>query len=86
MIHPSHRWEDTSYHGSPIYECEFCGVGDWKEKASLPCPEAEKCLAEEAAKKEQEDRWEYESMLSRHRRERELYAKYGMPEDLRGTP
>lgn len=36
--HPSHEWEDVSYHGSPRYDCKFCGVPDHIEfGAARPC-------------------------------------------------
>lgn len=67
----SHRWLDVSYHGSPDYECDFCGIRKRSKEADLPCPKAEEKLKEEARQKEIDDYWEY----CRMRKEREKFDK-----------
>jgi hypothetical protein len=75
-MHNSHRWKDVSYHGSPSYVCVFCGCDDWHEPAALPCPKREECLAKETAKKEQEEKWEYERLKKDRARWEYLRRKY----------
>jgi len=45
-----HSWEDVSYHGSPTWVCEFCGVEKWRwNRKESPeyqsfCPKAKDAL------------------------------------------
>jgi len=75
-VHCSHRWLDTSYHGSPSYECDFCGVYEYKKEAKEPCPKAEECLKKEARKKEIDDYWEYCKMRREKEKFDQLHAKF----------
>jgi hypothetical protein len=78
QAHESHEWEDQSYHGSPLYYCEFCNVymRDYA-RSSLPCPERERVLAQRAARLEAEERSEYQRILAERERFNYLHSKYG---------
>ncbi len=71
-----HRWSDVSYHGSPIYVCDFCG-GEERRVRDSPCPKAAEKLAAERAATEQKEKWEYQRMLRERERFEELHRKYG---------
>jgi hypothetical protein len=71
-----HEWEDNSYHGSPIWECRFCGLSRY-ENSGKPCLKAEEVLKKEADKKEAEEKWEYETMKKTLERFIYLKNKFG---------
>lgn len=75
--HPSHSWEDVSYHGSPDYECRYCSCTDYGREADLPCPKAETALKREAQIKEDNERAEYAQMKAKIERYLYLDGKYG---------
>lgn len=72
----NHEWEDVSYHGSALYQCEFCGIYKYQSKDDN-CPKAKICLKQKAEKEEREERWEYERMLKKIERFKFLHNKYG---------
>lgn len=74
-----HSWEDVSYHGSPLYECRYCGVMQYKVRDDPDlayCPRAAECLAREAAAAERAERSEYERMRAERERWEYLRKKY----------
>ncbi len=75
--HPSHAWEDVSYHGSPDYECRYCSCADYNPSARLPCPKAEAALKQHAQKQEQDERAELARMEATVARYIYLTGKYG---------
>lgn len=82
MSDATHRWEDVSYHGSPIYECEiykceFCGCRKRSPEAALPCPEAAEKLRQEQEKLEQQEKWEWKQLEEKIARFFYLARKYG---------
>jgi hypothetical protein len=76
--HESHSWEDESYHGSPLYYCEYCRIfeGD-SVKAKLPCPNRDSILKSRQVAKELAERTEYQALLRQRQRFEELHKKYG---------
>jgi hypothetical protein len=76
----NHEYEDVSYHGSPTWECRFCGVHKQYGKDMGSCSKAEKILAKEAAKKEQEEFYEYKRLKAAEERYEYLKEKFGNKE------
>jgi len=74
-VMPTHDWEDVSYHGSPDYECRFCGVAQWKKPAPY-CPKAGVVLKVEAEERERKERDEYFRMKAERERFEQLRKKY----------
>ncbi len=76
LISSSHRWDDVSYHGSPIWQCDFCNI--YKSTSSSDyCPKAVEFRKREAKEAENKERWEYERMKAERERFAYLEAKYG---------
>lgn len=75
--HESHHWEDVSYHGSPFYQCEYCRIMEWDEKAKEPCPKREEALKRKAEEKERKERLEWEELKRTVARHRYLIEKFG---------
>lgn len=76
----AHRWEDTSYHGSPIWECDFCGCSKsdvLHGKVSAHCPKASEKLQAEYEAVQIAERNEYERMKRERERWVYLHGKFG---------
>lgn len=56
----SHAWVDMSYHGSPTWECDHCGVGLSSTNSVEECDKTTKAAEEVAAKLLASERREYD--------------------------
>lgn len=81
--HESHQWDDESYHGSPLYYCQFCRCFEGYPEAQKPCPDRDRILAQRAAQQEADERGEYRRMVEARQRFEYLHAKYGRPHEDR---
>ncbi len=76
-----HDFDDVSYHGSPIWQCLYCGVYKNDKGRTDYCPKAEEVLKRKAKEKESAERYEYERLKKERERFAYLEAKFGKRED-----
>lgn len=72
----SHKWEDMSYHGSPDYQCMYCGCWEWDKQADMYCSKADECLEKERIQKHDAEFWEYKQLKTQHDRWEYLKQKF----------
>lgn len=76
VVH-GHRFDDVSYHGSPVWICNFCHVNKRDTAPDEPCPKALDFLAREARDRELAEQAEYARLKAARDRFEYLEKKYG---------
>lgn len=85
----THSWIDVSYHGSPWYKCEYCGVDKDDVYGAGPDPRREVSASPTCSKRKEVlkireiervrlEKLEYEKLLKERQRFEYLHAKYGV--------
>jgi hypothetical protein len=72
-----HTWDDVSYHGSPDYECTWCGAQKWRKSHTDVCPKCVPHILRVIAERELKERGELRRFLEEDRRKQHLLDKYG---------
>lgn len=71
----NHKWIDVSYHGSPIWQCDYCDC--YRREAQDHCPKAKECIEKERKEQERKEWYEYCDIMKKKERFEYLHSKFG---------